>query len=108
MKHIAREGCCWVVGVGTALQGKDLPANFPERKRIVDDEDWLCDGDAVIAQPFGKIAAGPLSAKREFSMARLGAKPTCGRAAPSTSRVIIRGPISSSSKSTAPRSRRSI
>jgi len=60
MKHIAREGGCWVVGTGTALQGKDLPANFPERKRIVDDEDWLCDGDAVIVQPFGKIAAGPL------------------------------------------------
>src|SRR5450755_2702664 len=36
MKHIAREGGCWVIGTGTALQGKDLPANFPERKRIVD------------------------------------------------------------------------
>ena len=60
MKHIAKEGGCWVVGTGTALQGKDLPANFPERKRIVDDEDWLCDGDAVIVRPFGKIAAGPL------------------------------------------------
>ena len=60
MKHIAKEGGCWVVGTGTALQGKDLPANFPERKRVVDDEDWLCDGDAVIVRPFGKIAAGPL------------------------------------------------
>jgi len=27
---------------------------------VVDDEDWLCDGDAVIVRPFGKIAAGPL------------------------------------------------
>jgi nitrilase len=63
MRHIAREGGCWVIGVGTALQGKDLPASFPERKRVVEDDDWLCDGDAVIVRPFGRVAAGPL--KRE-------------------------------------------
>lgn len=60
MKHIAREGGCWVIGTGTAIQGKDLPENFPERLKVVDDEDWLCDGDAVIVKPFGKVAEGPL------------------------------------------------
>jgi nitrilase len=60
MKHIAKEGGCWVIGTGTAIQGKDLPENFPERLKVVDDEDWLCDGDAVIVRPFGKIEAGPL------------------------------------------------
>jgi nitrilase len=60
MKHIAREGGCWVIGCGTAMQGRDLPAGFPERAKVVDDEDWLCDGDAVIVRPFGKIEAGPL------------------------------------------------
>jgi nitrilase len=64
MKHIAKEGGCWVVGTGTAIQGKDLPDNFPERAKVVDDEDWLCDGDAVIVRPFGKIAAGPLHRER--------------------------------------------
>jgi nitrilase len=64
MKHIAKEGGCWVIGAGTALQGKDLPENFPERKKVAEDEDWLCDGDAVIVRPFGKIAAGPLRRER--------------------------------------------
>ena len=32
----------------------------PTRQRVVDDDDWLCDGDAVIVRPFGRIAAGPL------------------------------------------------
>jgi nitrilase len=60
LRHIAREGGCWVIGTGTALQGKDIPDGFPERKRLFDDEDWLCDGGAVIVRPSGKIAAGPL------------------------------------------------
>jgi nitrilase len=60
MKHIAKEGGCWVIGTGTAIQGKDLPESFPDRLKVVEDEDWLCDGDAVIVRPFGKIEAGPL------------------------------------------------
>lgn len=64
MKHIAREGGCWVIGTGTAMQGKDLPESFPERAKIADEEDWLCDGDAVIVRPFGKIEAGPLHRER--------------------------------------------
>src|SRR3989304_2664927 len=38
MKHIAKEGGCGGVGTGTALQGKDMPRSFPERKKVVDDE----------------------------------------------------------------------
>jgi nitrilase len=64
MKHIAKEGGCWVIGTGTAIQGKDLPSGFPEREKVVGEEDWLCDGDAVIVRPFGKIAAGPLHRER--------------------------------------------
>lgn len=64
MKHIAKEGGCWVIGTGTAIQGKDLPPSVPDRAKIVDDEDWLCDGDAVIVRPFGKIAAGPMHRER--------------------------------------------
>jgi nitrilase len=61
MRHIAREGGCYVVGVGTAIQARDVPADFPERARIFPDpDDWLCDGDAVVVKPFGRIAAGPL------------------------------------------------
>jgi nitrilase len=37
MRHIAREGGCWVI----------------------DEEEWLCDGGALIVRPFGKVEAGP-------------------------------------------------
>ena len=61
MRHIAREGGCWVIGVGTAIQARDIPADFPERAHVFPDpDDWLCDGDAVVVKPFGRVAAGPL------------------------------------------------
>ncbi|TJV11575.1 MAG: carbon-nitrogen hydrolase family protein, partial [Mesorhizobium sp.] len=33
-RHIAREGGCWVIGTATAMQGSDLPADFPDRDRL--------------------------------------------------------------------------
>jgi len=60
MRHIAREGGCWVIGLATALQGQDVPASFPSRDALFKPEDWLCDGDAVIVEPSGKVLAGPL------------------------------------------------
>jgi len=61
MRHIAREGGCFVIGVGTAIQGRDVPDDFPDRARVFPDADeWLCDGDAVVVKPFGRVAAGPL------------------------------------------------
>jgi nitrilase len=60
MRHIAREGGCWVIGLATALQGNDVPASFPSRDTLFKPEDWLCDGDAVIVEPSGKVLAGPL------------------------------------------------
>jgi nitrilase len=60
MRHIAKEGGCWVVGTATALQGSDVPENFPERDRLFNPEEWINDGDAVVIKPTGAIAAGPL------------------------------------------------
>ena len=60
MRHIAREGGCWVIGLATALQGKDVPDTFPSRDVLFKADDWLCDGDAVIVEPSGKLLAGPL------------------------------------------------
>ena len=31
MRHIALEGRCWVLGNGTAMRGRDVPADFPQR-----------------------------------------------------------------------------
>ena len=61
MRHIAREGGCFVIATATAIQGKDVPAGFPERQRLFPDaEEWICDGDALIVSPLGEIVAGPL------------------------------------------------
>lgn len=60
MNHIAREGGCWVLSTATALQGADVPDEFPERSRLFKDEEWINSGDAVVVKPFGGVVAGPL------------------------------------------------
>jgi nitrilase len=61
MRHIAKEGGCWVLGTATAIQACDVPEDFPGRAQLFEDaQEWLCDGDAVIVRPGGSVAAGPL------------------------------------------------
>jgi len=61
LQHIAREGCCWVVGCGNLLKGSDFPDDFPEKSRLYPDPDeWVNPGDSVVIAPGGKIAAGPM------------------------------------------------
>lgn len=61
MQHIAREGGCWVVGCGCALQGRDLADELLTKAGLYPDADaWINGGDSVIVAPGGKIVAGPL------------------------------------------------
>ncbi len=60
MRHIAKEAGCWVIGTATAMQGSDIPADFPERDTLYKPDEWINDGDAVVVKPMGAIAAGPL------------------------------------------------
>jgi nitrilase len=60
MRHIAKEAGCWVIGTATALQGNDLPEDFPQRDTLFTPDEWINDGDAVVIKPMGAIAAGPL------------------------------------------------
>lgn len=59
-RHIAREGGCWVIGTATAMQGGDVPADFPGRDRLFAPDEWINDGDAVVVRPGGAVEAGPL------------------------------------------------
>ncbi|WP_432696252.1 carbon-nitrogen hydrolase family protein [Marinobacterium sp. YM272] len=59
MNHIAREGGCWVLSTATALEGKDVPADIPERDSLFNDDEWINPGDAAIIKPFGGVIAGP-------------------------------------------------
>jgi nitrilase len=61
LQHIAREGCCWVVGSGCALRGADFAGDFPDRATLYPDpEEWINPGDSVVIAPGGKIVAGPM------------------------------------------------
>ena len=61
MQHIAREGCCWVVGSGTALKVSDIPDDFPGKAELYSEsEEWVNPGDSVVIAPGGEIVAGPM------------------------------------------------
>ena len=74
LRHIAREAGSWVIGVATALQGNDLPDDFPERDRLFKAEEWINDGDGVVIKPTGAIAAGPLNRKKSILYADIDAE----------------------------------
>ena len=65
MQHIVREGKCWVLSCGVALQRKDLPNDFPNLEELYPvDTDWINPGDSVVESSQGKIVAGPLSKEK--------------------------------------------
>jgi len=62
LQHIAREGCCWVVGCGNLMRGSDIPDDFPEKASLYPDaEEWVNPGDSVVIAPGGEIVAGPMN-----------------------------------------------
>jgi len=71
MVHIAKEAGCWVIGTATALQGSDIPADFPERDRLFDPDEWINPGDAVVVKPMGRVAAGPLNREKGILYAEI-------------------------------------
>ena len=61
MRHIAREGCCWVVGSGNALKASNIPEGFPGKTALYPDpEEWVNPGDSIVIAPGGEIVAGPM------------------------------------------------
>jgi nitrilase len=63
MRHIAREGRCYVIGVNPCLHADQLPAGFPDRDKLWSVEhrgEWIEPGNAVIVDPQGGIMDGPV------------------------------------------------
>ena len=61
MRHIAKEGRIYVVGVTSCLRCADLPADIPGRQDLyADPDEWLSKGNTVIVGPDGDVLAGPL------------------------------------------------
>jgi nitrilase len=65
MQHIAREGRCWVLSCGVALERKDLPNDLPNLDELYPaDEEWINPGNSLVVSPSGEIVSGPLSKEK--------------------------------------------
>lgn len=63
MRHIAREGRCYVIGVNPCLHRDQLPTDFPGRDQLWDTGErgeWIEPGNSIIVDPNGEILAGPV------------------------------------------------
>src|SRR5205085_9375487 len=61
LRHIAKEGRVYVVGVNSILRGSSIPEDVPYRADLYGGEDdWLALGNSAIVGPEGDVLAGPL------------------------------------------------
>jgi len=61
MRHIAKEGRCYVIGVNFCMRASDVPADIPGRDEIyAGADDWMSRGNSIIVDPEGQVLAGPL------------------------------------------------
>ena len=77
MRHLARENRMYVVGVNPVLHVDQIPADFPDRDRLVpaawleERGPWIEPGNTVIVDPNGSVVAGPVLEAEETLIADL-------------------------------------
>lgn len=76
MRHVAREGRCYVVGVNPCLRAEQIPATIADRERLWPgareaEGDWVESGNSVIVGPDGAILAGPLREREQILTAEV-------------------------------------
>ncbi len=77
MRHIAREGRLFVIGVNPCIHADQLPASIPRPEALYppgDREDqggWLMPGNTVIVDPTGAVMAGPVREEERVVSAEL-------------------------------------
>jgi nitrilase len=75
LRHIAKEGRTYVIGITSCLRAADLPADLPGRAALYGDaDDWLSRGNSVIIGPEGEILAGPLIGEEGVLYAEIDAR----------------------------------
>ena len=60
LRHIAKEGGCYVLGIAPVLRGSDVPAEL-RGDTYGDEDDWMSRGLSAIVAPGGEVLAGPLA-----------------------------------------------
>jgi nitrilase len=73
-RHIAKEAGAWLIGTATALQGCDVPADFPERDSLFTADEWINTGGASVVDPTGNVVAGPLHRDKSILYAEIDAE----------------------------------
>lgn len=74
MRHIGKEGGCFVVGTTACMRGSDVPRDLPRADELYQgDDDWLSRGNSVVCGPEGEILAGPLVGERGIVTAEVDA-----------------------------------
>ena len=74
MRHIAKEGRIYVVGITACIRSGDLPDDIPGHDELYrDPDDWLSKGNSVIVGPEGDVLAGPLIGEQGILYADLDA-----------------------------------
>jgi nitrilase len=74
LRHIAKEGRVYVLGVAPLLRGSDVPADLPGRDELYGGEDdWMSRGLSAIVAPGGEVLAGPLVEREGVLYAELDA-----------------------------------
>jgi nitrilase len=72
LRHIAKEGQVFVVGITALLAGSDVPRDLPGADDIYGGaEDWMSKGNTTIVAPGGAIIDGPLIGQTGFVTATL-------------------------------------
>jgi nitrilase len=59
LRHIAKEGRVYVIGVCIAIRRDQIPDSYPFKQLLPDSGAWLNPGDSAIVDPDGKLLAGP-------------------------------------------------
>jgi len=72
MRHIAKEGRCFVSGCCMVLKKEDILKKLPQLNSYYKDVgEWINKGNSLIVDPDGKILAGPLKAKEGILLAEV-------------------------------------
>ena len=72
MRHIAKEGRCFVSACCMVLKKEDVLKKLPELEPYYTSVgEWINKGNSLIADPDGKVLAGPLSAKEGILLAEI-------------------------------------
>src|SRR5664279_5082938 len=60
LRHIAKEGGCYVLGIAPVLRATDVPIEL-RGDTYGDEHDWMSRGQSAIIAPGGDVLAGPLA-----------------------------------------------